>query len=234
MSPPKLNVWRWSWSRTPNSSVSKSVSPPVMAPPALNDLVRIREMKLRAVSEAGRTKGELPSANQGLLDGQREEQIGFSNHFVVEEVVDARAEGVGVKRPSVVRNCDAELEFLVALSAKCGESAIVLVAQIDQRSGGGDQRRRLIVVTVESAEGPVQARDGEGCAEARADRVFSESVVARKVRRAHACREGQPGKRLELVVEEKGRETAGWCSRSVNGGFPLPSLNTAPKLSRLV
>ena len=65
-------------------------------------------------------------------------------------------------------------------------------------------------MTIESAKGPVQARYGEGCAEARADRVFSESVVARKVRRAHACGEGQPGKRLELVVEEEGRETAGW------------------------
>src|ERR1035438_5359443 len=54
-----------------------------------------------------------------------------------------------------------------------------------QRARSRNKRRSLIVVAVESAEGPVEMGYVESEAEARADRALGNS--ARKVRGTHAC-----------------------------------------------
>src|SRR5450432_1312001 len=173
------------------------------------DLVRIGEVDLGAVGEARGTESHFPSADDGSFDGEREEEIRFADHVVIEEVVDASAEAVAVDHPSAIRNRHAELEFFVAFAVECGESAAARGAEVDQRARGGHQRRGLIEVAVEAAEGPVQTRKSEGCAEARADGVFGESVVAGEVRGAKAGGEGQPAERIELVLQEKCGEAAG-------------------------
>src|SRR6266851_1742451 len=98
--------------------------------------------------------------------------------------------------------------FLIALAVEGDESAIIFGAQLQQRPGCGQQRRRLIVVAVKRAESPAQARNRDCGPEARADRVFRDAA-ARKMRGAEAGGEGQPGERFEFVVEEEGCQTAG-------------------------
>ena len=59
--------------------------------------------------------------------------------------------------PAGEGNRDAELIFVVALSAQRAEGQALAGGQILQRAGGGQQRRRLIEDPVEAAEHPVDA-----------------------------------------------------------------------------
>jgi hypothetical protein len=74
---------------------------------------------------------------------------------VVEKIGDIGFEGVGVEDPSAVRDGDAELMFFVALAVERQKlAAYWAVTQGFQRTGNGFDGRRLIVVSVEGAEGP--------------------------------------------------------------------------------
>ena len=79
--------------------------------------------------------------------------------------------------------------------------------KLDQRAGSGDQRRGLVVVAVEGAEGPVQMRNSERCAEARADGIFGNA--SGEMRGANSGHQRQPGSDLEFVVKEECRQAAG-------------------------
>ena len=109
-------------------------------------------MKLAAMRDARRAQRELPAANHGLVDRDGEEEIRFADVVVVEEIYDVGAEGVGVEHPSAIRDGDAELMLFVALAVQRNESQIVGVGKLQQRTGRGDERRRLVVVAVEGAE----------------------------------------------------------------------------------
>ncbi len=171
-------------------------------------------MQLSAVSEARRAEREFPAANDSLRDGDGEEDAGGADVVVVEEILDVGAEVVGVENPSAVRDGDAELMFFVALAVQGDEAKPLLLGVVDQRGAGdGFDRRGLVVVSVEGAEGPVQLRDGDGGAETRADGGSSlrgnrgdREVALGEARGAHSGGECEPGKRLELVVDEEGFE----------------------------
>src|SRR5208283_3445893 len=139
---------------------------------AIGDLVGVGEVNLSAMGKAGRAQREFPSANQGLGNGEGEEDVGGSDVVVVEKIGSLGFEVVGVKDPSTVRNGDAELMFFVALAVEWQEAALRRLALGDQRARNGLDRRSLVVVSVESAECPTQARDGDGGAETRADGGF--------------------------------------------------------------
>src|ERR1035441_4112768 len=126
---------------------------------------------------------EFPAANKGLVDGERKEEVGISKGVVVEEIISAGAEGVGVERPSAKRDGDAELMLFVALAMERNESATTCRAQISQRPGSGEQRRRLIVVTVEGAEGPAKSGNGDRSAKARTDGALRDTAA--EIGRAH-------------------------------------------------
>src|SRR5712691_5418807 len=68
------------------------------------------------------------------------------------------AESVGIERPSAEGNGHAELMFFVTLAEERDEFATICRAQLRQRTGSGEQRRGLIIVSVESTEGPAQSR----------------------------------------------------------------------------
>src|SRR5664279_2767134 len=150
------------------------------------------------MGDARRPQREFPAADEGLLNREGEEEIGFSDSVVVEEIIGSGAEGVGVERPSAEGYGDAELMLFVAFAVQRDEGATVLCAQLHQWSGGGEQGWRLIVVAVESAEGPAQPWDGNDGADARADRVLGDA--SGKAGRAEAGGQSEPGERLELVV----------------------------------
>src|ERR1035437_10997628 len=99
------------------------------------------------MSDARRPHRQFPSANKGLVDGERKEKIGFSKGVVVEEVMRAGAEGVGVERPSAKRDGDAELMLFVALAMERNESATTCRAQIRSEEHTSEFQSRLIVVT---------------------------------------------------------------------------------------
>ena len=87
----------------------------------------------------------------------REEDVGRSDVVVVEKIGDIGFEGIGVEDPSAVRDGDAELMFFIALTVERQEAAAWRLTEFDQRSGNGFDRRCLIVVSVEGAEGPTRS-----------------------------------------------------------------------------
>ena len=83
---------------------------------ALGDLVGVGEVKLNPARETGRAQREFPSSNQGLGNGNGEEDVGRSDIVVVQKIGDVGLEVIGVEDPSAVRDGDAELMFFVALT----------------------------------------------------------------------------------------------------------------------
>src|SRR5487761_232598 len=126
---------------------------------ALRHLVRIREMHLPNPPEPRRAKGRFPSANQGLLNREREEHIRVADVVVVKEILRARLERIGVQKPSTNRNRYAVLMFFIAFSAQRNEAQVLAGNESQQGSRRGQQWRRLIEMAVESAKHPIQARN---------------------------------------------------------------------------
>ncbi len=108
-----------------------------MSPPAHSHLVGIGEVNLPAVGDAGRAQRGLPSADDRVLNGEREKEIGFADVVVVEKVCCIGAERVGVEDPAVPRDGHAELCFLVALAVQRDECEIAAV----WRTRAADPRR---------------------------------------------------------------------------------------------
>ena len=129
-------------------------------------------MNLAAMGDARRAQRGFPSADHGLANGDGKKEIGFADIVVVEEIHDVGAEVIGVEDPSAKGDGHAELMLFVALAVERNESQIVGIGKMQQRPGSGDQRRRLIIVAIESAESPVEMRNVERGAEARADGIL--------------------------------------------------------------
>ena len=126
---------------------------------------------------------------------------------MIEEIRRIGAKHVGIENPAAPRYVHAELFLFVALTVERDESQIVAVRQLQQRARSGDERRRLIVVAIGSAEGPIKVRHIERNAEARANRALDD--VAGKVSGTKASGERQPGERFEFVIEEERCHAAG-------------------------
>src|SRR6202166_3497267 len=124
---------------------------------------------------------------------------------MVKEIVGAGFEIVHVENPAAIGNGDSELMFFVALSAKGEETAIVQVAKLLERPSNREEGRRLVVVAVEGAEGPIQAGDIQRCAETRTDGGLCHSAA--EVRGAHSRGKRQPGNWFEFVVDEESFQT---------------------------
>src|SRR2546429_9958731 len=102
---------------------------------------------------------------------------------MVEEIAGVGLEIVRVENPTAIRNCDSELMLFVALSLKGEETTIVRGAKLLQRAPKCEKRRRLVVVAIEGAEGPIQAGDIQRRAETRSVGVFRH--FAARMRGAH-------------------------------------------------
>src|SRR6202140_5270241 len=126
---------------------------------------------------------------------------------MVEEIVSVGLEIVGVEHPAAIGYRESKLMFFVALSLKGEETTIVRSAKLLQRSSNREEGRRLVVVAVEGAEGPIQAGDIQRCAETRTDGGLCHSAA--EVRGAHSRGKRQPGNWFEFVVDEECFQTAG-------------------------
>ena len=76
----------------------------------------------------------------------------------------------------------------------------------------------MVIVAIERSERPIQVRDRQRSSEPWANRVFRHSTA--KVRWAHSGRESEPGKWLELIVDEERLQAArGWIGLGKRWGI---------------
>src|SRR5450631_3255086 len=153
------------------------------------NLIGVGKVDLSTVGNARRAEGQLPAADFGSGNGDRQTQA-RSNAAMVKIIVRICLEVVDVENPSAIGDCDTELMFFVALPKEWEEAAKFLFAKLFQRTRHSEKRRCLEIVAVEGAEGPIQAGDVQRCAEARADGVLGHPAA--EVRGAHSRSESQP------------------------------------------
>src|ERR1039457_3786267 len=133
-------------------------------------------MNLATAGDARRAQRALPSSNHCLGNSDGEKEIGFANIVVVEKIHHVGAEVIGIEDPAEERDGHAELMFFIALAVESDESQVAGLCERQQRARSRNKRRSLIVVAVESAEGPVEMGYVESEAEARADRALGNSA----------------------------------------------------------
>src|SRR5882672_3602796 len=131
---------------------------------------------------------------------------------MVEEIFSAREKIASVERPSVKRNSDAKLVLFIAFTVERNEAQILIVSGLQQRTGNGQQRRRLVEMSVEGAEDPVQFGNPQRGADARTGGILNHA--AGKMRLAETSIQAEPGCGLELFLGVNG------CERSVRA-MPL-------------
>jgi hypothetical protein len=141
-----------------------------------------------------------------LLDGQRGKDVGIADVIVVEEIHGASPEFVGVEKPAAKGNGHAKLMLLVALALKRQETATIEIAKLNKRARDREQRRRLIVMSVEGAKNLVEARDAKGNSSARTGGILDER--AREVRLADAANQSEPGRNSKVVLSPSLKEAA--------------------------
>ena len=88
-------------------------------------------MNLSAMGDARRAQSKFPAPDHGLGDGDGEEEVGFSDAVVIEEIGDVGSEVVSVESPSAKGDGDPELMFFVAFAVERDESADFGVAEIE-------------------------------------------------------------------------------------------------------
>ena len=147
---------------------------------------------------------------------------------MVEEVVDAGLEGVGVEEPAAEGDLYAELVLFIALTVEGEKGGVVGLGELDEGAGCGEQRRRLVEAAVEAAEDPVL---DEECGRPRPKRgsvSFSVNCPSKWVWRRPAMRVSQEVA-LKLSETYSSMTPPEAESGVLKEGVPLPSLKTAPK-----
>src|ERR1700690_2540284 len=124
-------------------------------------------MHLASTPETRGTQSEFPTLNEGAIPREWPEEIGFADVAVVQPILGACLECVRVESPAAVRNGDAELMLFITLAAQRAKRQVLTVGQIKKWAGCSKQRRRLVKITVECAEDPIQMGDLDGDANAR-------------------------------------------------------------------
>src|SRR5581483_718128 len=76
---------------------------------SLDILMRVRHADLEPPEDLRGAQRCFPTANARLLDGQRKEDVGVSQHIVIEEIPGAGAEVVDVQVPIAKRNRHAKI-----------------------------------------------------------------------------------------------------------------------------
>ena len=90
--------------------------------------------------------------------------------------------------------------LFVALALQRDEAETLVGDKIKQRSGGREQRRRLVILPVEGVHHPFHARNLDSETKPWVGGVLCQ--IAGSVRIPHAAHEREPRHRLEFIVEE--------------------------------
>src|SRR5260370_35784822 len=125
---------------------------------------------------------------------------------MIQEIVATRTEIIDIHRPSLVGQGDAKLILRVPLSQQrdkllwdCG--IIRVVYNCEQRAADCDEGRRLIELTVETSQYPVEAWESKRHSGSGASAVFCDGR-GREVRLSNAAAQRQPWRDGELVFHE--------------------------------
>src|SRR5580704_12521520 len=134
--------------------------------------------------EARGAQCELPTLDQGRIPRDRPEKIRFSDIVMIQPVRCPCFKRIGVQLPTAIWNRDTVLVLFIPLAVQGSESKTLADCEISERASGRQERRGLVVVAVEGAKYPIQARNFDGYANSRVRRIFND--VCRKVRLAKA------------------------------------------------
>src|SRR5882672_3839566 len=178
---------------------------------AFDELMGIGQIKLEAIRDARRPRGQFPTVNACAIDRQRKENVGIAEHVMIEEIPNVRLEIGNIKLPAVDGDGQAEFALFVPFAVQRQELKPLIDGFLLERPGNCEKRRSLIVAAVEGAENPVQFRHAKSCADARIDVVFSEPT--RKMRIAEPAVESEPIGDAVLVFREEREEPASWVFR---------------------
>lgn len=164
----------------------------------LGELIGVGKVRLAEAPEMWAAEGELPGLNERTLNRDGNEDAGFADVVVVEEVAATVFKGVGVEKPAVERDLDPKLMLFVALTFEGDVAGAVGLGVGEGVGGDAGERWRLVEVSVEAAEDPVQARDLDSGTEAGVGGIFG--YGADEMSLAEATGEGEPGCRFEVVL----------------------------------
>ena len=96
-----VQVFLWSWSSGERPAGKEKVGQAAGDRAfAFRDLIGVGEVDLRPVGDHRRAQSQFPATDDGLLDGQREEQVGLADVVVIEKVVGNGLEVVGIDASS--------------------------------------------------------------------------------------------------------------------------------------
>src|SRR5437868_3598236 len=90
--------------------------PSADAATALHVLPRVNEVNLSLAPQARRANARFVATDSGSLQRQRKEEVGISQHIVIEEIARPRTKVIEVEAPSPQRNDNAELMLFIPLS----------------------------------------------------------------------------------------------------------------------
>ena len=169
-----------------------------------SELIGIREINLRPIADARRAQRKLPAVDARALNRDREKQVGIVEIIVVEEILGASEKIAGVQRPAVEWNGNAELVLFIAFAVERNEAQVLIVGGLQKRAGNGQQRRRLVKMTIKGAENPVEPGNPQRSANARAGSILNHS--AGEMCLAETSIQAEPGCGLELFFGVDGRE----------------------------
>src|SRR2546427_10119922 len=91
--------------------------------------------------------------------------------------------------------------FLVTLAAKRDRAEPLRDCEIEQRTGDGRKRWRLVIFAPEPAQHPIQMRDANRSPEPRARRVLRDPAA--KMRETRPSRQREPRQRFVLIFQEE-------------------------------
>ena len=131
-------------------------------------------MHLSVPPEGRRAHRELAPLDERPLVSDRQEDVGFAERIVVEEVSRVGEEVVRLDTPALHRDRHAELALLVALAVQRQELRVLRRRVGDEGPGERLERRGLIVLAPEGAQYPVKPRQQDGRTEPRVRRVLGE------------------------------------------------------------
>src|SRR5271156_6236621 len=138
------------WAEIREAAIDRAVS--------VGRLIRISQVSLPHTPELGRPDGEFVALYQRTVDGQGQEGVRIADVVVIEEVLRLGMEMIDIDYPSVDRNREAGLIFLIAFAVQRQEAQIIVLGESKQWATQSGERRRLIVLSPKSAQDPVELR----------------------------------------------------------------------------
>src|SRR4029077_19321772 len=161
----------------------------------------VDSVELSPPGDAWRHRRTFPASDTGLINGEREENVGIAQDVVIEKVLRAGAEVGDVEDPARERNRQSEFMLFIALAPQRQETESLLGGVVQQRTIHREQRRGLIVTSVEPTQDPVEARYSDSGPDPGIDRIFADGRT--EMSEPHSAVDGQPTGELVLIFQKQ-------------------------------